>query len=83
MEVWLERGNTVIEKADLVSCEVTLLDYLGNELFTTDSTSPKDDNHFSLYYDLPLDDDRVYNVIVTVVDSAVEVVSYHSFGTVS
>lgn len=83
METWLERGNAIVEKPSLVSCEVTLLDRLGNEVFTVDSTSPKDDHHFSLYYDTPLDDDRVYNLIVTIVDSIGEVISYHSFGTVS
>jgi len=83
MESWLERGGTVIEKAELISCEVTLLDYLGNEIFTETSTTPKDDNHFSLFYDLSLNDDRVYNLIVTIIDSVGEVISYHSFGTVS
>jgi hypothetical protein len=83
MEAWLERGNTIIPKADLISCEVTLLDYVGTEIFTVTSTTPKDDDHFSLYYDTPLDDDRVYNLIVTIIDTVGSVVSHHSFGTVS
>jgi len=83
MEAWLERGEVAIEKALLISCEVTLLDHTGAELFTETSTTPKDDNHFSLSHDLSLTGDRVYNLIVTIIDSVGEVVSYHSFGTVS
>jgi hypothetical protein len=83
MEVWLDRGGQPMLRANLVSCSVSAYDMAGTLLFTEASTSPKVDNHFSLYHDLGLTADRPYNLVVTVVDTIGTVVSSHGISTVS
>jgi len=82
METWLTRFGAVISDANLVSCQVDVYEQDGTLLFSDTSNTPRSNDRFSLTEVVSLDDDRPYNVTVTIVDNLGTVKTFHAFTTV-
>jgi len=82
METWLTRFGAVISDANLVSCQIDVYAQDGTLLFSDTSNTPRSNDRFSLTEVVSLDDDRPYNVTVTIVDNLGTVKTFHAFTTV-
>lgn len=82
METWLTRFGAVISDSNLVSCQVDVYEQDGTLLFSDTSNTPRANDRFSLTEVVSLEDDRPYNVTVTIIDNLGTVKTFHAFTTV-
>ncbi len=82
MEAWLDRGDNSVAAADLVACQIEVYDQAGTLLVTSNPTPPRANGRYSTSEVISLNENRPYNVTVSITDDQGQVVTNHAFTTV-